>query len=80
MGRNVTVYVPDDVAERMARFPEVNWSEVCRRAIVDYLGMREKDLELVRQVALNVAYEVLDEHLEDYEHKEKPLKTEMLVE
>lgn len=79
LGKNLTIYVPDDVAEKMAMFPEVNWSEICRRAIIEYLGVREKDLDLVRRVALEAAYEVVSEHLEDYEHKEKPLKPEMLV-
>jgi len=37
--------------------------------------MRNKKLEqLIRRIAKEVAYEVLDEHLNDYEHKEKPLK------
>jgi len=71
LGRNLTVYLPKDVAEEMARFPEVNWSEVCRRAIIEYVGMRRKDLQLIRRVAREVAFEVLDEHLNDYEHKEK---------
>ena len=29
-------------------------------------------VELIRRVARDVAYEVMDEHLDDYEHKEKP--------
>ncbi len=29
-------------------------------------------VELIRQVAHDVAYEVMDEHLDDYKHKEKP--------
>lgn len=42
MGKNVTIYLPDDVAERMEKFPEVNWSEICRRAIVDYIETRSQ--------------------------------------
>jgi len=40
MGKNVTVYLPDDVAEKMEKFPEVNWSEICRRAVLDYIQTR----------------------------------------
>jgi hypothetical protein len=29
-------------------------------------------LRLIRRIARETAYEVLDEHLNDYEHKEKP--------
>jgi hypothetical protein len=40
MGKNVTIYLPDDVAEKMGKFPEVNWSEICRRAVLDYIQTR----------------------------------------
>jgi hypothetical protein len=40
MAKNVTIYLPDDVAERMAKFAEVNWSEICRKAVIDYLDTR----------------------------------------
>jgi len=29
-------------------------------------------VRLIRRVARDVAYEVMDEHVDDYEHKEKP--------
>jgi len=29
-------------------------------------------VRLIRRVARDVAYEVIDEHLDDYEHEEKP--------
>ena len=31
----------------------------------------EKIVRLIRRIAREVAYEVIDEHLEEYEHKEK---------
>ena len=40
MGKNITIYVPDEVAEEMAKYPEVNWSQVCREAIINYLKRR----------------------------------------
>jgi len=42
MGKNVTIYLPDDVAEKMEKFPEVNWSEICRKAITDYIETRSQ--------------------------------------
>jgi len=42
MGKNVTIYLPDDIAEKMEKFPEVNWSEICRKAIVDYVETRSQ--------------------------------------
>lgn len=39
---------------------------------------RAKLTELIRSIARKVAYEVIDEHLEEYEHKQKKIDpTEM---
>jgi len=40
MGKNVTIYLPDEVAQKMDKLPEVNWSEICRKAITDYIEAR----------------------------------------
>ena len=42
MGKNVTIYLPDEVAQKMDQLPEVNWSEICRKAIIDYIETRTK--------------------------------------
>jgi hypothetical protein len=42
MGKNVTIYLPDEVAQKMDQLPEVNWSEICRKAISDYIDTRTK--------------------------------------
>lgn len=34
----------------------------------------EKLVELIRRIAKDAFYELMDEHLADYEHKEKPAK------
>jgi len=34
---NMTLSIPDDIKDRMRKYPEVKWSEVVRRAIIDYL-------------------------------------------
>ena len=45
MPRNITVYISDDLDERMKKVPEVNWSEVCRRGIEGYLEKRIDTME-----------------------------------
>ena len=34
---NITLSLPDDVRERMKNYPEIKWSEVVRKAILEYL-------------------------------------------
>jgi len=79
MGKNVTIYVSDSLAREMAKFPEVSWSKICRKAIMDYVNMRRKRLNLIRQFSKEAAYEVMDEHLSDYEHKEKPAEASKIL-
>lgn len=43
MPKNVTIYIPEEIAEKMEKYPEVNWSEVCRRAVTDYMTSRSLD-------------------------------------
>jgi len=38
---NITLSVPDEVFKKMKRYSEIKWSEVVRKAIVDYI----RDLE-----------------------------------
>lgn len=40
--KNVTIYLPDEIAEKMEKFPEVNWSEICRNAVADYTQTRSQ--------------------------------------
>lgn len=40
MGKNVTIYLPDETAQKMEKLSEVNWSEICRKAINDYIETR----------------------------------------
>lgn len=35
--KNVTVSISDDLAEKMDEMKDINWSEVCRRAIAKYI-------------------------------------------
>jgi hypothetical protein len=38
---NMTISVPKDLYDKMKRFSEVKWSEVVRKALVDYVGKLE---------------------------------------
>lgn len=40
MPKNVTIYLSDEIAGRMEKYQEVNWSEICRKAVLDYIDTR----------------------------------------
>lgn len=51
MPKNVTIYVPDELAKKMEELSEVNWSEVCRKAIAEYIKAREpKKGEIIKNL------------------------------
>ena len=39
---NLTLAIPTDLKVKMSRFPEINWSEVARQAIVEKTRVLEK--------------------------------------
>ena len=39
---NMTLAIPTDLKARMDRFPEINWSEVARQAIIGKMSMLER--------------------------------------
>ncbi len=39
---NITLSIPDDIYRKMKKYSEIKWSEVVRRAIVDYLRKLEE--------------------------------------
>lgn len=39
---NLTLAIPQDLKEKMARFPEINWSEVARQAIAEKTRLLER--------------------------------------
>jgi len=39
---NITLAIPEDVYRRMRRYREIRWSEVARRAILEYLRRLEE--------------------------------------
>lgn len=60
MPKNVTIYIPEEIAEKMEKYPEVNWSEVCRRAVTDYMATRS--LDDLGQIAEKLKAEGKEEH------------------
>ena len=38
---NLTLAIPEDLRAKMAKFPEINWSEVARRAIFEKMEVLE---------------------------------------
>jgi len=37
----IVIEVPDELAERMDKYPDVNWSAVCRDLLEKHLNMKE---------------------------------------
>lgn len=40
MTKNITVSISEELANEMIHFSEINWSEICRRAIQNYIKTR----------------------------------------
>ena len=61
---NLTLSIPDDLKAKMSRFPEINWSEVARQAIMEktrVLGQMQQLLSrstLTEQDALKIGREI----------------------
>lgn len=41
MVRELTVVIEDELEKEMSRYPEVDWAEVVRKAIKEYIHRRE---------------------------------------
>mgnify|MGYP001608325782 FL=1 len=61
---NLTLSIPDDLKAKMSHFPEINWSEVARQAIMEktrVLGQMQHLLSrstLTEQDALTIGREI----------------------
>jgi Arc/MetJ-type ribon-helix-helix transcriptional regulator len=51
MPTNVTVYIGEDLHQEMSEHPEVNWSEVCRKGVRDYLSKRTDEVQIMEKVS-----------------------------
>ena len=73
---NVTVSIPEDLYNKMKKYSEVKWSEVVRKALVEYIGRLEvmergvvssDDLaEMLRESGLDVSSISLEKALDFY--------------
>ncbi|AMM53557.1 hypothetical protein [Pyrococcus kukulkanii] len=74
---NITLSIPPDVYERMKKHKEVKWSEVARRAIIEYLEKIEEKFEISNDELLKMLGEdfvkdlesIPDEKFEEYYEK-----------
>jgi predicted CopG family antitoxin len=74
---NITVSIPQELYNKMKRYSEVKWSEVVRRALVEYVGRLEvvergvvssEDLaSMLKESGLDVGSVGLDEAVKCYE-------------
>jgi len=74
---NITVSIPQELYNKMKRYSEVKWSEVVRRALVEYVGRLEvvergvvssEDLaSMLKESGLDVGSVGLDEAGKCYE-------------
>ncbi len=75
---NITLSIPDDVRERMRMYPEIKWSEVVRRAILDYLdklmGSETHDVSHYTAIAKRTGVDVNEIPLEDAEKHYKKMR------
>jgi len=74
---NVTVSIPEDLYSKMKKYSEVKWSEVVRKALIEYIGrleVKERRVvssdelsEMLKKSQLDVASISLDKAIEYYE-------------
>jgi len=61
---NITLAVPEEIKKKMCSFPEMNWSEIARQAIVQRIALLEKmnlllkNSKLTEEDALTLGKEV----------------------
>ncbi|ADC66043.1 conserved hypothetical protein [Ferroglobus placidus DSM 10642] len=71
---NITLSIPEDIYRKIKKYSEIKWSEVIRRAIVDYLKKLEESKTEIS------AKELLDELGEDFKKSLNELDFERSVE
>ena len=54
MPRNITVYISDELDQKMKQFGEVNWSEIARQGIERYMDKRVVEVAIKDQVPDNI--------------------------
>jgi len=74
---NITVSIPEELYKKMKRYSEVKWSEVLRKALIEYMGRLEamergvvssaELAEMLRESKLDVSSIGLEKAVEHYE-------------
>ena len=59
---NITLSIPKEIYERMKQYPEIKWSEVVRRAIIEYLKKLESPTVMSSE---EIAKELGEEFIRD---------------
>jgi len=54
MSKNMSIYIPAELAEKMNDFAEVNWSEIVRVSIEDYVLNRHKSDNLFVEISQKI--------------------------
>ena len=71
---NITLSIPDELYRKMKQYSEIKWSEVVRKAIVDYMRKLEENRNEVS------SEELLDELGEKFKKSLKELSIEKAIE
>jgi len=74
---NITVSIPEDLYNKMKKYSEVKWSEVVRKALLEYVGRlevmergvvsSEELADMLRELKLDVDSVSLEKAIEYYE-------------
>lgn len=58
---NLTISVPEKLKTEMDKFPEVSWSEICRKAITRYIDQRKNPIP-------NIELDLRNARITDYDY------------
>ncbi len=70
---NITLSIPEDIYKKMKKYREVKWSEVVRKAILDYIKRLEES-----EIEKNTK-EILEELGQDFKKSLSELNVEKVV-
>lgn len=70
---NITLSLPEDVRKEMRHFPEIKWSEVARKAIIEKLETMYMVERLAKKSKLS------EKDIKEFNNKVKSLATERFL-
>ncbi|HDD64394.1 MAG: hypothetical protein DRJ32_02190 [Thermoprotei archaeon] len=68
---NITLSIPDEIYRKMKKHPEIKWSEIARKAIIEYLNRLEN---------ITTCGEILKDLGRDFEERLSKISFEKAVE